>query len=86
MIRGSRAAHRVAVVTAAVGLLAATASPVSAATAAGDGNVCTDYGATATAPKGFIPRDDLQIVKKGRLALLPGQRQRDQDEAGPPRG
>jgi hypothetical protein len=68
MIRGSRAAHRVAVVTAAVGLLAATASPVSAARAAGDGNVCTDYGATATAPKGFIPRDDLQIVKKDPLA------------------
>jgi hypothetical protein len=68
MMRGFRAAHRFAVATVAVGLVATTASPVAAAKAAGDGTICTDYGSLAAAPKGFIPRDDLHTVKKDPLA------------------
>jgi hypothetical protein len=67
MIRASRTLRRVATTAAAIGVLAATASPVAAAPAA-DANTCTDYGRVADAPKGFIPRDDLQVVRKDPLA------------------
>ena len=68
MIRGSRAVHRFAVAAVAIGVVASTASPVAAARASADGNVCTEYGDVVNAPKGFIPRDDLQVVKKDPLA------------------
>ena len=68
--------------TVAVGLVAATASPVAAAKAAGDGNICTDYGSIATAPKGFIPRDDLHIVKKDPLAAKLAASRTSAAEAG----
>ena len=68
MIRASRTAHRVAVAAAAVGLMAATAAPVAAAPASDGTNPCIDYGEVADAPKGYIPRDDLHVVKKDPLA------------------
>src|SRR5688572_17899852 len=67
MTRGFGPVHRFAVATVAVGVVASLASPVAAATTTA-GNVCTDYGSVAKAPKGFIPRDDLQIVKQDPLA------------------
>ena len=60
--------RRVAVAAAAIGFLATATSPVAAAAPAEGGNPCTDYGKIANAPKGYIPRDDLQVVKKDPLA------------------
>lgn len=68
MIRGTGAVRRLAVACLATGFVVSTSSPVGAATASGDGDVCTEYGEIANAPKGFIPRDDLQVVKKDPLA------------------
>jgi hypothetical protein len=68
MMRGFAPVHRFAVATVAIGFVASLASPVAATAATAAGNVCTDYGSVADAPKGFIPRDDLQIVKQDPLA------------------
>jgi hypothetical protein len=67
-MRGFTPVHRFAVATVAVGVVASLASPVAATAATAAGNVCTDYGSVAKAPRGFIPRDDQQIVKQDPLA------------------
>jgi hypothetical protein len=64
-----RSRRRAAVVAIAVGLMAATSTPVTAtAPTKGSSKACTDYGTIANAPKGAIPRDDLITVKKDPLA------------------
>lgn len=61
---------RLVAVTAALalGVVTGGATPASARTASGDGSRCTDYGTVLKAPKGTIPRDDLQVVRKDPLA------------------
>lgn len=64
MIRGSRTISQLAAAVLTMGLVAGAPSTASAASTA----ECTEYGEVAKAPKGYIPRDDFQIVKKDPLA------------------
>lgn len=71
MIRRSRIAHFLAAGALGAGFVASSPVVAAAGPASGDGadqGTCTDYGGIADAPKGYIPRDDLQIVKKDPLA------------------
>jgi hypothetical protein len=67
---------RLVAVTAALalGVVTGGATPASARTASDDGSRCTDYGKVLKAPKGTIPRDDLQVVRKDPLARRLGKR------------
>jgi len=70
----SRSLRRLAAALVAVGFVTATPAVSVAKPAPDAGEPCTEYGAVAKAPKGFIPRDDHQVVHRdplaGRLASL----------------
>jgi hypothetical protein len=68
MTFSSTLARRACVATVALGLAMGAAAPATAKTPAKDAVDCTDYGAVADAPNGFIPRDDHQIVRQDPLA------------------
>jgi hypothetical protein len=66
----SRSLARLAVALVALGSLgsAFVAPSTAAAAPAPTGGPCTEYGSVAKAPKGFIPRDDHQVVHRDPLA------------------
>jgi len=69
MTRTSRVARRLGVALFALGFAAGTsAAPATAKTPAKDTGACVEYAGVPNAPKGAIPRDDLQIVKQDPLA------------------
>lgn len=74
MVARSRVVTRLAAAALAVGFLTSAPGVSVAAPAGGAGEDCTDYGDVAQAPKGFIPRDDHQIVREDPLAAALAER------------
>jgi Pregnancy-associated plasma protein-A len=65
----TRLVRRFGVAALTLGFVAGVmAAPAAARTPAKDGVDCTDYGKVLDAPKGYIPRDDHQIVRQDPLA------------------
>jgi len=70
----TRLVRRVGVAAVTLGFVAGvSAAPATAKTPAKDAVDCTDYGKVLDAPKGFIPRDDHQIVRQDPLTSALGK-------------
>lgn len=72
MVVRSRVVTRLAAASLAIGFL--TSAPGVSVAAPAGGEDCTDYGEVAEAPKGYIPRDDHQIVRQDPLATVLAER------------
>lgn len=67
-LRGSHATRRLGVAATALTFGLGAMAPALAAPVGDRTDDCVDYGPVADAPKGFIPRDDLHVVRKDPLA------------------